>query len=104
MSDPKPITYEDGYRRLQEITEEVNQAEVPVDRMADLFAEGKGLDKALSEYLAGQKARIDRIERGEDLRAFRVVSPTDEGERSSPPSAGDSEPASIGSADDDIPF
>lgn len=30
MSDPKPITYEDGYRRLQEITEEVNQAEVSV--------------------------------------------------------------------------
>lgn len=38
MSDPRPITFEDGYRRLQELTEEVNQAEVPVDRMADPFA------------------------------------------------------------------
>jgi len=104
MSDPKPITYEDGYRRLQEITEEVNQAEVSVDRMADLFAEGKGLDKALSEYLAGQKARIDRIERGEDVQAFRVVSPTDDGDRAAAPPKGGFEAASVPTGDDDIPF
>ena len=42
MTEPKAITFEKGYLRLQEIAEEVNRAEVPVDRMGDLFAEGKG--------------------------------------------------------------
>jgi exodeoxyribonuclease VII small subunit len=104
MSDPQPITFEDGYRRLQEITEKVNQAEVSVDRMTDLFAEGKGLDGAVTNHLAEQKARIERIERGEEVQAFRVVSPPDEGERSSRASTGALEPAPIRSADDDIPF
>ena len=109
MSDPKPITFEDGYRRLQEISEEVNQAEVSVDRMADLFAEGKGLDRALTDHLAEQKARIERIERGEEVQAFRIIPPSEGGEwRTEGQTAGRSadgfEPASPRTSDEDIPF
>lgn len=74
MTEPKAITFEKGYLRLQEIAEEVNRAEVPVDRMGDLFAEGKGLEKALTDHLEGQKARMERIERGEEVQAFRITS------------------------------
>jgi exonuclease VII small subunit len=74
MTEPRAITFEKGYLRLQEIAEEVNRAEVPVDRMGDLFAEGKGLEKALTDHLAGQKARMERIERGEEIQTFRITS------------------------------
>jgi exodeoxyribonuclease VII small subunit len=106
MSEATPITFEAGYRRLQEIAEQVNQTEVPVDRMGDLFAEGKGLDRALTDHLAEQKARIERIERGEEIQAFRIASPSDDAVEASDadfsisPSSAPATPAS----DDDIPF
>ena len=119
-TQPKPITFEDGYRRLQAIADEVNQTEVPVDRMADLFAEGKGLDKALTDHLANEKGRIDRIERGEEIQAFQIVAPGAQADtepaapaptataRDVPANTGDFAPAepssSGGAADDDIPF
>ena len=78
MTEPKAITFEKGYLRLQEIAEEVNRAEVPVDRMGDLFAEGKGLEKALTDHLEGQKARMERIERGDEIQAFRIISESEE--------------------------
>ena len=55
MTKPTTITFSEGYERLQEIADEVNQAEIPVDVLGDRFAEGKGLEKALSDYLAGGK-------------------------------------------------
>ena len=72
MTSPTAITFEEGYRRLQEIAEEVNETDVPVDRMGDLFAEGKGLDKALTDHLAKQKERIERIEKGEEIPATEL--------------------------------
>lgn len=75
MSGPSDITFETGYRRLQDIAERLGSDEVPVHEMCDLFAEGKGLEQALGSYLSQQKARVDAIERGEGVRAFRVVAP-----------------------------
>jgi exonuclease VII small subunit len=69
------ITFEDGYRRLQEIAERVGSEEVPVHEMCDLFAEGKGLDQALSGYLAKQKARVEAIDQGEGVQRFEIVAP-----------------------------
>ena len=75
MSQSTDITFESGYRRLQDIAERLGSDEVPVHEMCDLFAEGKGLEQALAEYLAQQKERVEAIERGEGMRAFRVVPP-----------------------------
>jgi exodeoxyribonuclease VII small subunit len=75
MSQSSDITFETGYRRLQEIAERLGSDEVPVHEMCDLFAEGKGLEQALGTYLSEQKERVEAIERGEGMRAFRVVSP-----------------------------
>lgn len=95
MTEVKTITFEEGYRRLREIAEEVNETEVPVDRMGDLFAEGKGLDKALTDHLAAQKERIEKIERGDEVQAFRIASPRDEEKEKAA-----AEPASS----DELPF
>ena len=75
MSQSTDITFETGYRRLQEIAERLGSDEVPVHEMCDLFAEGKGLEQALGTYLSEQKERVEAIERGEGMRAFRVVPP-----------------------------
>ena len=72
MSDTQTITFEAGYRRLQAIAEEVNGTEVPVDRLADLFAEGKALERSLTDHLAEQRARIERM-RGEEAQSVRIV-------------------------------
>ena len=75
MTTSIDITFEAGYRRLQDIAERLGSDEVPVHEMCDLFAEGKGLEQALAAYLSQQKERVEAIERGEGMRAFRVVPP-----------------------------
>jgi exodeoxyribonuclease VII small subunit len=98
MSEPTNITFENGYRRLQAISERVNSDEVPVHEMCDLFAEGKGLATALTSYLDEQKARVEAIERGDEIQAFKVVAPAGEAAASHAPS----DPPRLG--DDEIPF
>ena len=92
MSKTTSVTFETGYRRLQEISERVNSDEVPVHEMCDLFAEGKGLAGALTSYLDEQKARVEAIERGDEIHAFKVVAPSGEAEESAPPAAQDEIP------------
>jgi exodeoxyribonuclease VII small subunit len=92
MTDSTNVTFEAGYRRLQEISERVNSDEVPVHEMCDLFAEGKGLATALTGYLDEQKARVEAIERGEEIHAFKVVAPSGEAEEPSAPAAQDEIP------------
>jgi exonuclease VII small subunit len=102
MSEPTNITFEGGYRRLQAISERVNSDEVPVHEMCDLFAEGKGLATALTSYLDEQKARVEAIERGDEIQAFKVVAPSVETAPSAAPGAGSSDRPQLG--DEDIPF
>jgi exodeoxyribonuclease VII small subunit len=106
MTEPTALTFETGYDRLQAIAERVTSEDVPVAEMCELFAEGKGLQTALTEYLDEQKGRVEAIERGEGIKAFRIVAPTDTDESSA---TGDFRPASpppprSTSSDDDIPF
>jgi exodeoxyribonuclease VII small subunit len=104
MSETTNVTFENGYRRLQDISERVNSDEVPVHEMCDLFAEGKGLATALTSYLDEQKARVEAIERGDEIHAFRVVAPSGEaggGETENTP--GDDVPPQL-TGPDEIPF
>ncbi len=90
MSKTKELTFEAGYDRLQTIAERINKEEVPVSEMCDLFAEGKGLEQALTGYLDTERQRVEEIERGEGIQAFRIVAPAPTG--------------AAGSSDDDVPF
>jgi exonuclease VII small subunit len=71
-AEPTELTFEAGYERLQEIAARLNEDEVPVSEMCDLFAEGKGLEIALIGLLDTQRERVEAIERGEGIRAFRI--------------------------------
>lgn len=70
---PTAVTFEAGYDRLKVIADRIDQEEVPVSELCDLFAEGKGLELALTNYLETQKARLETIERGDGVQAFRIV-------------------------------
>lgn len=69
---PTELPFEQGYERLQAIAHRLNEDEVPVSEMCDLFAEGKGLELALTEFLDTQRQRVEQIERGEGIRSFRI--------------------------------
>ncbi len=71
---PTEMTFEAGYDRLKAIAERIDQEEVPVSELCDLFAEGKGLELALTGYLDTQRTRLQSIERGDGLQSFRIVS------------------------------
>jgi exonuclease VII small subunit len=109
MSTTKELTFEAGYERLRTIAERINKEEVPVSEMCDLFAEGKGLEQALTGYLDTQTQRVEAIERGEGIQAFRIVAQApggsdpaiDEDDFRPAPLAPESTPAP---GDDGIPF
>jgi exodeoxyribonuclease VII small subunit len=109
MSETQSITFEAGYARLQEIADRLNSDEVPVHEMCELFSEGKGLEQALTGYLDNQKSTVEAIERGEGIRAFRVVAPEPDQDVDSDDDDGGAggrftpQPAARG-PDDDIPF
>ncbi len=73
MSEATELTFESGYERLRTIAARLNEQEVPVSEMCDLFAEGKGLEKALTDYLGEQRERVEAIERGEGIHAFEIT-------------------------------
>ena len=70
------VTFEAGYDRLKAIVARLDDDDVSVDEMCRLFAEGKGLEKELRVYLEEQQGRLDEIEAGENLPAFRIVAPS----------------------------
>ena len=113
ITDTNTLTFEQGYARLQAIRERVTSEEVPVSEMCDLFAEGKGLERSLTEYLTDQKGRVEAIERGEGVQNFRIVASTEAMATSElpdvPPDTADTNGltparASAQTTDDDIPF
>lgn len=112
------LTFEAGYERLQQIAARLNQEDVPVSEMCDLFEQGKGLEQALTDYLNTQKARVEAIQKGDGVQVFRITTGTPPTSTASgiesPPRPSDipvdtadfvptSKPTS-GVADDDIPF
>ncbi len=82
MAEPAELTFEAGFERLQSIATRLNQDEVPVSEMCDLFAEGKGLESALTGFLDEQRARVEAIEKGDGVRAFRIVATSHQAARS----------------------
>jgi exodeoxyribonuclease VII small subunit len=80
MADqPKKISFEQGYERLKEIAARLDEQEVPVSELCELFAEGKGLERALLDYLEEQKGRLEEIEQGKGIPRFKVVANGGEG-------------------------
>lgn len=73
QADVGEMSFEPAFERLQAISVRLSDERVPVSEMCALFAEGKGLERALSEFLETQRERIEAIERGEGVRTFHIV-------------------------------
>ncbi len=102
MTEPTSLPFEEAYERLHEIQARVTSEEVPVAEMCDLFAEGKGLQQACMTYLDEQKSRVEAIERGEGIQAFRIVAPSARETR--PPSGNGASSADSEWSDDELEF
>jgi exodeoxyribonuclease VII small subunit len=110
------VTFETGYEELKGIVTRLDAEDVSVHEMCELFARGKGLEKALRGYLTAQQGKLDEIEAGENLPEFAIVAPSapaqaDVGTIDIPDFSGDFAPAppapaprQTAPADDDIPF
>jgi len=70
------VTFEDGYEELKSIVARLDAEDVSVHEMCELFARGKGLEKALRGYLETQQGKLDEIEAGDDLPEFAIVAPS----------------------------
>lgn len=82
-----------------------------LDEMVGLLREGKGLEKALRDYLEAKEGELERIEAGENLPEYMIVAVTEGDDEAEPelpgfvpqaPPAGAEDFAPL--ADDDIPF
>ena len=104
MSEATELTFESGYERLQTIAARLGEQEVPVSEMCDLFAEGKGLEKALTDYLGEQRERVEAIERGEGIHAFKITATTSANGDAEGDAAHQPIPAARADGDGDIPF
>ncbi len=102
MSETRELTFEHGYQRLQTIAGRLAEEEVPVSEMCDLFAEGKGLEKALTSYLDEQRSRVDAIEAGEGIQAFKIAATAPD--RNKTTSSFEPVSTPLPAAGDDIPF
>jgi exodeoxyribonuclease VII small subunit len=95
---PREIVFEAGYERMKEIGGRLDSGDVTVAEMCDLYAEGKGLGRALTEYLDEREGELQEIDEGRNLPRFKVVATAGEAQAEEP-----REPAAP-AAQDEIPF
>ena len=110
MSHATQVTFEAGYNRLNAIVAQLDE-NVTVDEMVGLLREGKGLEKALRDYLEAKEGELEQIEAGENLPEYMIVAVAEGNDEAEPelpgfvpqaPPAGAEDFAPL--ADDDIPF
>lgn len=68
-----PITFEQGLGRLSEIVRQVESESVPIGTAIELVREGRGIERALREYLDQCQGELSEIEAAEAPTTFRVV-------------------------------
>jgi exodeoxyribonuclease VII small subunit len=83
MSKARQVTFEQGYDRLNEIVNRLDE-NVTVDEMVALLREGKGLEKALRDYLDTKEGELEQIEAGENLPEYTIVAIADGDGQSAP--------------------
>jgi exodeoxyribonuclease VII small subunit len=71
--DPEEISFEDGYQELKELVDRLREDEVPIEELFDKFRRGKGLEKALRDYLSEKEGELEEIEQGKHLPEFNIV-------------------------------
>lgn len=71
------ITFEEGLEQLGELVNYLDSEDISVHEMTELFAKGKGLEKALREYLEKQQGRLEEIDEGNDIPTYEITGPSE---------------------------
>jgi exonuclease VII small subunit len=109
-AEPKKVDFETGYGRLRGIGERLEDPNVPVSEMCDLYAEGRGLSKALLGYLDEREGELKEIDAGNNLPPFEITAtaatPEADSEEADVPADTSHFEGAAGAdnKDDDIPF
>ncbi len=60
------MTFEQAYRRLDEIVKRLESGDVPLDEALDLWRQGEDLHRVCLDRLAAAQSRIDELETDTD--------------------------------------
>ena len=63
MKDEEKQSYEEAFSRLEEISEAMSSASVPLDKLIGLYEEGMKLAGYCEKLLKGYEARLEKISR-----------------------------------------
>lgn len=61
MTKNKELTYEQAFSRLEEITEKMSSASVPLDKLMKLYEEGMELAAYCDSLLKSYEARLEKV-------------------------------------------
>ncbi len=64
----KKIKFEDALKRLDEIVQELEKGNLPLEKSIKLYEEGKGLAQFCSKELEGIEKRIEILKKDEEGR------------------------------------
>lgn len=104
---PVPISFEDGYERMKQISASLESTDLSVSEMCQSYAEGKGLGRALLAYLDEREGELKEIDEGKNLPAFDIIATNNDASppRAQPAGASDfGHAANGGVSEDEIPF
>ena len=66
--ETQKMTYEEAFSRLEEISEAMSAASVPLDKLMQLYEEGMGLAAHCEKLLKGYEARLEKVSKQALLR------------------------------------
>ena len=61
MKNEEKLTYEQAFSRLEEISEAMGSASVPLEKLIEMYEEGMGLASYCEKLLKSYEARLEKI-------------------------------------------
>lgn len=61
MSEKKELSFEDAMEKLEEVVENLEQGDVPLEKAISMFQEGMSLSKLCHDKLKNVEKSMDRI-------------------------------------------
>lgn len=75
-TQPEQVTFEQGYEQLKSIVSELDKPGIAMHDMFEAFRRGKGLEKALRQYLEQREGELTEIAEGKNVPEYEIVAPS----------------------------
>jgi exodeoxyribonuclease VII small subunit len=98
------VTFEQGYEQLKSIVSELDKPGIAMHDMFEGFRRGKGLEKALREYLEQREGELAEIAEGKNVPEYEIVAPSESPVRQQVVIGEQDFGAASSVADEEIPF